>query len=90
MLRGEPSTEAADLYAVGVMAYEVFAGHHPFRGFVGEALRMAVLALAPDLAPTEASPALKTILGRLLSKDPAERYTGADETIDALIEAAAH
>jgi tetratricopeptide (TPR) repeat protein len=88
VLQGEPATEAADLYAVGVMSYEMFVGHHPFHGFVGEALRMAVLALEPDLGAIEASPALKTVLGRLLSKDPTERFGGADETIDALIESA--
>lgn len=88
VLDGGPSAEAADLYAVGVMAYEMFAGHHPFRGFVGEALRVATLALEPDLDPLEASHALKRICGRLLSKRPDDRYATADETIDALIEAA--
>lgn len=89
VLRGEPPTEAADLYAVGVMAYEMFAGQHPFRGFVGEALKARVLALEPDWTLLGASPALKEVIRRLLAKEADRRYESADETIDALTEAAA-
>ena len=89
VLQGEPASEAADLYAVGVMAFEMFAGHHPFPGFVGEALRMAAIALPPELGPLDGVPALRPIIARLLAKDPAERYPGADATIDALLEATA-
>jgi tetratricopeptide (TPR) repeat protein len=89
VLRGEPLTEAADLYAVGVMAYEIFAGQHPFAGFVSDALYLSVLALDPDLGPVQARPAVKEVVRRLLSKDPGARYASADDTIDALLEAAA-
>jgi tetratricopeptide (TPR) repeat protein len=89
VLQGEPATEAADLYAVGVMAYKMFAGQHPFPGFVGDALRMAVIALEPELGLLAGYPALSPIIGRLLAKDPAARYPGADATLDALLEATA-
>lgn len=89
VLRGEPPTEAADLYAVGVMAYELFAGQHPFRGFVSDALQSRVLAHEPDLGPVQAGTALQEVIRRLLSKTADQRYASADETIDALIEAAA-
>ncbi|MEO8705212.1 MAG: protein kinase [Kofleriaceae bacterium] len=86
VLRGEPCSEASDLYAVGVMAYEVFAGHHPFHGFLGDALRMAVLTVEPDLLAIR-NVALRPIIGRLLAKDPRDRGATADATIDILIEA---
>lgn len=89
VLQGEAATEAADLYAVGVMAFEMFAGHHPFPGFAGEALRMAAIALDPELGLLDGSPALRPIIERLLAKAPAARYPDADETIDALLEATA-
>jgi tetratricopeptide (TPR) repeat protein/tRNA A-37 threonylcarbamoyl transferase component Bud32 len=84
VLQGQLGTEASDIYAVGVMAYEVLAGHHPFRGYVDDALRAAVLADEPDLGVIP--DALRPIVGRMLAKDPARRGT-ADEAIDALIEA---
>lgn len=86
VLRGEVCTESSDLYAVGVMAYEMFAGHHPFRGFVGQALRTAVLEDPPDLT-TIRNEAIRPIVDRLLSKDPGLRGASADEAIDVLIEA---
>ena len=88
VLEDEPPTEAADLYAVGVIAYQMLAGQHPFSGFIGEAFRLAVLALEPDLGRLTASPALAAVVGRLLAKQPAARYASADDAIDALIGAA--
>jgi tetratricopeptide (TPR) repeat protein/tRNA A-37 threonylcarbamoyl transferase component Bud32 len=88
VLRGERCGEAADLYAMGIMGYETFVGRHPFRGFVGDALHRAVLTIEPDVEELPASPALRDVFRRLLFKDPAKRYSSADEVIDALIDAA--
>ncbi len=52
-LRGERAQAAADLYAIGVMAYEYLVGHHPFdTQNVGE-LVQNILFTMPDLSPLE-------------------------------------
>lgn len=51
VLRGEPSTEQADLYAIGVMAYELLAGHHPFDVANVGRLINDVLFTEPDFTP---------------------------------------
>ena len=49
VLRGEGSSAAADLYAVGVMAYELFVGRHPFNTSNISQLISEVINTPPDL-----------------------------------------
>jgi tetratricopeptide (TPR) repeat protein len=86
LLRGGLPSEGSDLYAVGVLAYEMLVGEHPFRGLVGPALRSAVLEAEPALAAVS-NEALRPIVGRLLGKS-AEQRGRTDQLIDALIAAA--
>lgn len=115
ILQGEPATRMADLYAVGVIAYEMFTGQHPFDLSNNSNLLQGILTSDPDLsristetyvAPqdvtrTSTVPAerladaldaehtnsakqsemLQNIIGRLLAKDPRERYQTANEVI---------
>lgn len=87
VLGGAPATPSADLYAVGVMAYEMFSGHYPFpmkdvNSFIND-----ILYTAPDVFSINIEPALALVLVRLLSKTPEMRYDNADDTILALCEA---
>ena len=77
-ITGAPLTITADLYAVGVTLFEALTGRPPFLGpdFVAQHLG------EEPPAPTtlwEINPAWDPLLGRLLRKNPAERYESIEE-----------
>lgn len=84
LVRGSPPNEQSDLYAVGVMAYELLTGKVPFDGSSPARLLQAVFLKAPDFAHPGIDPALVPVLRRLLAREPAERFTDALEVIAAL------
>ena len=84
MLRGEQITIATDLYALGMVAYELLIGKYPFdlhdRVRLEAHIRETVLPCAGD----ELDDRLRPVLARLLAKNPRNRYASADETVYAL------
>ena len=87
VLQAGGASAAADLYSVGVMAYEIFAGRLPFEGATMNHFFKQVFEEPADLSPLDAPDALKVVIGRLLAKEPEDRYASAGETIRALCEA---
>lgn len=84
VMEGAAASEAADLYAVGVLAYELLVGRHPFQSADVDELIIRVLDEEPDLTPLDgltpggAKRTLPALLLRLLSKQPAQRYPSAE------------
>lgn len=84
LLRGAPFEPSADLYAVGIIAYEIFTGRHPYDTSSPAKLLQSVFRSAPDFAATGIDPRLADVLRRLLAREPAERFGSAFEVITTL------
>ncbi|MEL6615751.1 MAG: serine/threonine-protein kinase, partial [Bacteroidota bacterium] len=92
-LRGSPITTATDVYALGLVLYEVLTGRRPY-SLSGLTLVQAdrvvsetIPPLASEVAPPEARRALRgdldTIAAKALEKEPNRRYaTAADLAAD--------
>jgi len=84
----DPSVDhRVDIYAWGIVAYEVLSGHHPFEGSRGTALLQAHLSTTPKAVASlarEVPPQLSDIVARALEKDPGRRPANAQELVDAL------
>ncbi|MBX9856132.1 MAG: protein kinase [Gemmatimonadaceae bacterium] len=79
----------SDLYAVGLLLYEMLLGHPPFDGEDSYAVgykHVHEAPVAPDQVDTRVPPALSAIVMKCLAKQPAERYDRGFELGDALVQ----
>ena len=79
---GERGDERTDLYATGVLFYEMLTGHPPFCGATPAELianRLHAHPMPPRLANPAISPQLQEILYRALERRPQRRYRATRE-----------
>jgi serine/threonine protein kinase/tetratricopeptide (TPR) repeat protein len=87
VLSGVGAGPAADLYALGVIAFELLAGRRPFLERTSESLKAAHLYHPPPslsaLAPEVEAPVVE-VVERLLHKHPGRRPRSAEAWIEAV------
>ena len=86
-LRNQPATPQSDLWAMGVLLYEMLAGRPPFEGANFTMTAHQVIMGQPAPVP-DVSQAVQAVLDRALEKDPAKRYSTAQDMVQALQKAA--
>ncbi|HEX7972959.1 MAG TPA: AAA family ATPase, partial [Anaerolineales bacterium] len=84
---GQEFDGRADLYALGVMLYELTAGRMPFTGddpltIISQHLRAPVVP--PRTFRPNIPPALEAIILKLMAKSPQDRYASASQVLVAL------
>ena len=79
---GESVDQRTDVWAIGVVMYEMLAGRHPFAGDYEEAVIYRILNEDPEFVTKirpEVPTKLEHIIERTMAKDPARRYQTAHE-----------
>jgi len=84
VLRGHPADARSDMWALGVIVYQMAVGHLPFQGKSGFDLTSSILRDATPPLPQRVSPSLAGMVRRCLEKEPAQRYQRAGEVRAAL------
>jgi tetratricopeptide (TPR) repeat protein len=85
LLQESHATPCSDLYALGLIAYEILTQQFPYRQTDFSVLIEDILQRSPDLSHLDEHPSLQSVIARLLDKDPANRYQDANDVINAIV-----
>jgi eukaryotic-like serine/threonine-protein kinase len=90
---GNPVDARTDIYAVGVIMYECFAGSLPFQGDSFMGILTQHITMDPEPVAQRAAkagrplpPGLADVITRCMQKNPAQRFSSMDELVNVLVQ----
>ncbi|MBN8639551.1 MAG: serine/threonine protein kinase, partial [Anaerolineae bacterium] len=86
---GSTCSAPSDLYAVGLIAYELYTGHFPYQTRNITKLMHSIQHETPDMHPVAAvtNPDVTAVIARLLTRDRNTRYSDAASVVVDLLSA---
>jgi serine/threonine protein kinase len=81
---GSKVDHRADLYAVGLILYEMLVGHRAFRAMDPASMLRKQVTQPHDPLPADVPKRLAHVVDRLLEKSPDDRFQSAREVLDAI------
>src|SRR4051812_23823779 len=87
-VRAQAVDARTDLFALGILLYQITTGKHPFRGESPAETLHNICAAGPPTAPsafvTDYPVELEAVVLKALAKDPEQRFSSANEMLSAL------
>jgi serine/threonine protein kinase len=87
--RGDQTDERTDIYSLGIVLYEILAGHVPFDADTTMSVLLQQMNEPPPPIP-ELAPDLQHVIDRALAKQPADRFQTPKEFAAAFQDAIDH
>ena len=81
---GGKASPASDVYALGMIGYECLAGRRAFDGDNAVQIALRQITDMPEPLPADVPDAVRSLIGRALLKDPAERFADGAALRDAV------